>query len=258
MSGMTAVVTGGSSGIGEATAALLAARGYEVTIIGRNESRIARVSAIDDRIDGVVADLSDPGAARQTISEIGDRTGSISVLVNAHGILGTPTPLERISDQQWDEMLSTNLRGPITTTTAAVPYLRAAGGSVVNVSSINAIQAEPWMAPYGVAKAALVGFTKYAAADLAPYGIRVNAVLPGWVRTPMAIPYFEEAGVLDAPVTTNFQQRAAEPRELAEVIAFLASPAASYVTGECVVADGGHWINMRELAPVADSDDGEH
>lgn len=249
-----AIVTGGSSGIGAATAVLLARSGYTVTALGRDEARLAEVADTAPGIRPLVADLSTPAGARAAVVEAAERAGRLDVLVNAHGILGEPTPLEDLSDDQWDFVLATNLRGPIATTTAAIPYLKTTRGSVVNVSSINAIQAEPWMAPYGVSKAAISGFTKYAAADLAPYGIRVNAVLPGWVRTPMAVGFFEEAGVLDAPMDTNFQQRAAEPSELAAVIAFLASPQASYVTGECLVADGGHWINMRALAPVSSTE----
>lgn len=245
-----AIVTGGSSGIGAATARLLADEGYRVVAVGRDADRLGEVAAHSPRIAVHAADLSSPAGAREAIAAIAAEHGRIDVLVNAHGVLGEPAPLEEISDELWDHVLGTNLRGPIATTTAAIPHLKATRGCVVNVSSINAIQAEPWMAPYGVSKAAISGFTKYAAADLAQHGIRVNAVLPGWVRTPMALPWFEEAGVLDGPMATNFQQRAAEPIELAQVIAFLASDRASYITGECLVADGGHWINMRPLAPA--------
>jgi NAD(P)-dependent dehydrogenase (short-subunit alcohol dehydrogenase family) len=245
-----AVVTGGSSGIGAATATLLTEQGYAVVAIGRDRSRLDEVASSAPAVTPLVADLSVPAQARAAIGEAVETAGRLDLLVNAHGILGEPAPLEEIGDDAWDLMIATNLRGPIATTTAAIPALKETRGSVVNVSSINAIQAEPWMAPYGVSKAAISGFTKYAAADLAPHGIRVNAVLPGWVRTPMALPYFRDAGVLDVPVATNFMQRAAEPREIASVVAFLASDAASYVTGECLVADGGHWVNMRELAPV--------
>lgn len=245
-----AIVTGGSSGIGAATAVLLAQSGYRVTALGRDEARLHEVAGRASGITPLVADLSTPQGAREAVRAAATAADGLDVLVNAHGVLGEPTPLEDIPDALWDEVLAVNLRAPIATTTAAIPYLKESRGCIVNVSSINAIQAEPWMAPYGTSKAAISGFTKYAAADLAQYGIRVNAVLPGWVRTPMAIPYFEEAGVLDGPMSTNFQQRAAEPEELAAVIAFLASPAASYVTGECLVADGGHWINMRGLAPA--------
>lgn len=248
-----AIVTGGSSGIGAATARLLAQRGYLVAAIGRNAERLAEVASDSERITPFVADLSDLGKARETVTAIGNQFGRIDLLVNAHGILGDPAEFHEFDDEVWQLFIDTNLRAPIVTSGTAVPFLKKSKGAIVNVSSINAIQAEPQNAPYGVTKAAISGFTKYAAADLAPYGIRVNAVLPGWVRTPMAIPFFEEAGVLDKPVSFNYMQRPAQPEEIAAVIAFLGSPDASFMTGENLVADGGHWINMRELAPADDN-----
>lgn len=244
-----AFVTGGSSGIGMATAGLLVEHGYRVAICGRNPERLEAAVQTTGVHLSVAADLAGHEAAADAVNRVLSEFGRLDALVNAHGVLGVPTHLGDITPAQWDEVLGANLRGPISTTTAAIPALKQSRGAVVNVASVNAIQSEPWMAPYGVSKAALVAFTKYAAADLAEFGIRVNAVLPGWVRTPMAIPYFEEAGVLDAPMATNYQGRAADPREIAEVIAFLASDRASFITGEGVVADGGHWIKMGELAP---------
>lgn len=243
-----ALVTGGSSGIGRATAELLASDGDQVVIVGRDVTRLADVAAGSPRISTIRADLAERDEPKRVVEQVVDEFGQLDVLVNAHGILGRPAPLEDVTEDEWDDMLDTNLRAPIRLVTAAVGPLSARSGCVVNVGSINAIQAEPWMAPYGVSKGAIATFTKYAAADLADRGVRVNAVLPGWVRTPMAMPYFEEAGVVVGPMATNFQKRAAEPDELARVIAFLASSSASFITGECLVADGGHWINMRELA----------
>jgi meso-butanediol dehydrogenase / (S,S)-butanediol dehydrogenase / diacetyl reductase len=247
---LVALVTGGSSGIGKATAQLLRAQGYEVSICGRDADRLAAAAHELGDVHVVQADLALPEQAQRAVAETVDRYGRLDALVNAHGVLGEPTPLADLRIEQWREVVEANLMGPIWTTTAAVEPLKQTCGCVVNVSSINAIQAEPWMAPYGVSKSGLVGFTKYAAADLAEFGIRVNAVLPGWVRTPMAKRWFEEAGVDDRPMATNYMSRPAEPSELAEVIAFLASPKASYMTGSIVVADGGHSIKMQELRPL--------
>lgn len=245
-----ALVTGGSSGIGLATAKLLGEQGYAVSICGRDKNRLDEAAGRLGEIHVIQADVSVAAQAQEAIEAVLKQHGRLDALVNAHGVLGTPTPLPDLQAQQWSDVIGTNLMGPIWTTTAAVGALRESRGAVVNVSSINAIQSEPWMAPYGVSKAGLVGFTKYAAADLAEHGIRVNAVLPGWVRTPMALPWFEEAGVTEGPMATNYMGRAAEPAEIAEVIAFLASDKASYMTGSVVVADGGHWIKMQELRPA--------
>jgi meso-butanediol dehydrogenase/(S,S)-butanediol dehydrogenase/diacetyl reductase len=247
-----ALITGGSSGIGLATAQVLTDRGYDVAICGRDPDKLEWAATESGAKLTVRADLSVRAEAIASVEKVVSKLGRLDVLVNAHGILGEPTPLADLLPEQWDTMLDTNLRGPIWVTTAAISALKETKGSIVNVSSVNAIQAEPSMAPYGVAKAALVGFTKYAAADLAPFGIRVNVVLPGWVYTPMAMPYFAEAGIVEGRMSTNYMGRAAAPREIAEVIAFLASPAASFMTGSEIVADGGQWIKMAELGPLPD------
>lgn len=245
-----ALVTGGSSGIGEATAKLLHDEGYRVVICGRDRRRLESAAEQLGGVDVVQADLAVPEEAQRAVAETVEKAGRLDALINSHGVLGDPAPLGELRIEQWRDVVDINLMGPIWTTTAAIEPLKQTRGCVVNVSSINAIQSEPWMAPYGVSKSGLVGFTKYAAADLAEFGIRVNAVLPGWVRTPMATPWFKEAGVYDRPMATNYMSRPAEPSELAEVIAFLASPKASYMTGSIVVADGGHWIKMGELRPL--------
>jgi meso-butanediol dehydrogenase/(S,S)-butanediol dehydrogenase/diacetyl reductase len=149
---------------------------------------------------------------------------------------------------QWQEVLSVNLLGVVAATTAAIPQMRAGGGgAIVNVSSIDCLQAEPGIAGYGVSKAAVIAFTRYAACELAGDGIRVNAVAPGWVRTSMTEPFLGAAGALGSMVDTNMLGRVAEPEELAHAICFLASPGASYVTGETLVADGGQTVMLREL-----------
>ncbi|MEV1046286.1 SDR family oxidoreductase [Streptomyces sp. NPDC049916] len=242
-----ALVTGGTSGIGLATARLLSERGYAVAVCGRDQRRLDAAAAELPQSHTVRADLSSREEAAAAVAHVVSRFGRLDVLVNAHGVIGSPGPLADLPDSEWDDVLSTNLLGPISTTVAAIPALRLTKGSVVNVASISAIQAAAQTAPYGVSKAGLVAFTKHAAADLAEFGIRVNAVLPGWVRTPPAITYFEEMGRPEGPADANFLKRVAEPAEIAEVIAFLASPKASFITGEAVVADGGEWIKMTDM-----------
>ncbi|MET4921445.1 SDR family NAD(P)-dependent oxidoreductase [Streptomyces sp. PSRA5] len=242
-----ALVTGGTSGIGLATARLLSERGYAIAVCGRDQQRLDRAARELPLVHAVRADLASREAAAATVAEVVSTFGRLDVLVNAHGVVGKPGPVADLPAAEWDHVLGTNLMGSIATTVAAVPALRRTRGAVVHVASISAIQAAPQTAPYGVSKAGLVAFTKHAAADLAQFGIRVNAVLPGWVRTPPAIAYFEEIGLPEGPTDGNFLRRVAEPVEIAEVIAFLASPKASFITGEAVVADGGEWIKMADL-----------
>lgn len=246
-----AIVTGGASGIGKSTAEKLLDCGYRVLICARGEERLEaareELSAGGD-VASLVADVSDHEQARRLIDEAVSRWGRLDALVNAHGIYGNDFYLlEDVPLEEWRDVIEINLMGPVHTTTAAIEPLAKTKGAVVNVSSLNAIQGEPMAAPYGVSKAALVGFTKYAAIELARHGVRVNAVLPGWVLTPMVEPFFEEAGLLGKELETNLVRRPGDPAELAEVIEFLASPRSSFVTGECLVADGGQWIQVYPL-----------
>ena len=245
-----AIVTGGSSGIGLATAHALVDAGWGVTVCARDPARLeAAAGELGGRgnAQAVVADVSSSDAAAEVVAAAVERFGRLDGLVNAHGVIGSFETIEQLDEDGWDAVLSVNLMGPIHMTKWAVPHLRARRGSIVNVSSINCLQAEPQMAPYGVAKAGLVAFTKYAACELAADGIRVNAVAPGWVRTPMGEPFFAEAGVVGKTWETNMLGRAGEPEELASVIAFLLGPSASFITGETLVADGGHSVLMAPL-----------
>jgi NAD(P)-dependent dehydrogenase (short-subunit alcohol dehydrogenase family) len=254
-----AIVTGGSSGIGLATARMLLEAGWSVTICARDATRLEE--AVSDlrasgTVEGVVADVASADAAADVVASTAARFGGVDGLVNAHGVIGSFETIEELDAAGWNDVLSVNLMGPIHMTKAALPHLRERRGSVVNVSSINCLQAEPQMAPYGVAKAGLVAFTKYAACELAADGVRVNAVAPGWVRTPMGEPFFAEAGVVGKTWETNMLGRAGEPEELASVITFLLGPGASFVTGETLVADGGHSVLMAPLRAREESPTG--
>lgn len=249
-----AFVTGGSSGIGKATAAAFLHDGWAAAICARDPERLAAAAEELGEPERLLALPCDVGHRDQTMAVIGravERFGRLDALVNAHGVIGSFQTIEQLSPEGWDEVLRPNLMGPINTTVAALPYLKTTRGAIVHVSSINAYQAEPAMAPYGVAKAGLVAFTSYAACELAEHGIRVNCVSPGWVRTPMAQPFFEEAGLADQPVGMTMLGRIGEPQEIASVILFLAGPGAAYVTGTTVVADGGQW---PLLAPIRGRD----
>lgn len=251
-----AIVTGGSSGIGRACAGWLLKNNYDVLVCARGAERLEKAAAElggDGSGPRVIAEAADVGAsdrAAAVVKRAEDEFGRLDAVVNAHGIFGEPGLIERLSPEEWRTVLDANLMGPIHMTTKAIPALKRTRGAVVNISSINAIQAEQYAAPYGVSKAALVAFTKYSAGELAEYGIRVNAVLPGWVMTAMAEPFFRDAGVLDKPLDTNMMHRIAEPSEIASVVGFLLSDGASFVTGEAMVADGGHWVQLAPLRPL--------
>lgn len=247
-----AVVTGGGSGIGRASALRLERDGLRVVVVGRDEGRLRETASAGSGIDVVPADLADPSAARAVVDEVVARHGRLDVLVNAHGVLGAMKPLEDLDEDDWATTLQTNLLAPVRLTSCAVPALERTRGVVVNVASLNAVQAEHSAAPYGVSKAGLVSFTQYAAVELAPRGIRINAVLPGWVRTPMVEPIFREMGLEGRPLSTNLLSRPADPEEIAGVISFLAGPDATFLSGEGIVVDGGQRIFLAPLAERTD------
>jgi NAD(P)-dependent dehydrogenase (short-subunit alcohol dehydrogenase family) len=250
-----AVITGGSSGIGLATAHDLAGKGYRLVLCARGADRLAQAAGmVGGDVATVVGDVADPATADRAVTTAVDRFGRLDTVICAAGVVGSFATIERLTPAAWDEVLRANLMGPVYFTTAAIPALRATRGSIVLVSSINAHQAEPTMAPYGVSKAGLVNFTMYAALELADDGIRVNCVAPGWVMTPMAEPFFREAGVLGVPVDCNMQRRAGQPHEIASVITFLAGDAASFLTGTTIIADGGTTTKMAGLRAADEAD----
>lgn len=247
-----AIVTGGSSGIGASTAKVLSESGYDVTLIGRDKRRLVKVAASLDRCRWQIADVAESAEITIAVSEAAENAGRLDLLVNAAGVLGPSKPIWDLELSDWDCVMRTNLYGTISSTAAAIPFLKSTQGSVVNVGSINSVQAESGIGPYGVSKSAVVGFTKFAAADLATLGIRVNAVLPGWVSTDMISKDIKFLGIDEGKVSTNLVGRVADPSEIAHVIAFLGSPKASYLTGSCVVVDGGQIMFARDLAPAED------
>ncbi len=245
-----ALVTGGSSGIGKATAAAFLAAGYRVAICARGGERLAvaeRQLAVSGSVLARSCDVSDPEQVASLVTATIERFGRLDAVVNAHGVAGTPTTIEDLTPADWAELLAINLLGPIHVTRAAIPALRLTRGSVVNISSLNAHRAEPLMAPYGVAKAGLESFTRYAAHELAADGIRVNAIAPGWIMTPMAQPFLERLDLVGKPLDSMMMGRAGRPEEVAAVAVFLASSGASYVTGETVVVDGGRLSKLEPL-----------
>ncbi|MFI5887456.1 SDR family NAD(P)-dependent oxidoreductase [Streptomyces sp. NPDC051554] len=238
LSDKVALITGSTGGIGSETARLMAAAGAEVVVSGRNAERgAATVRSITDaggRARFVAADLTDP----TSLGRLADEAGTVDILVNNAAIFpGSPTV-----DQDpgtLDEALSANVRAPYLLTAALTPGMIAKGaGSIVNVSTMAARIGMPGLSVYSATKAALESLTRTWAAEFSPAGVRVNTVAPGPTRTDMVLATVGEEGAEQFAKTTVLGRLAA-PREIAEVILFLASDRASYLTGATVAADAG-------------------
>jgi NAD(P)-dependent dehydrogenase (short-subunit alcohol dehydrogenase family) len=252
----TALVTGGGTGIGAATARRFAAEGANVVLLGR---RVEPIEAVAAEIGGLPCqgDAASPADAERAVAAACARFGALDVVVACAGGEGGPAA-GAVDDATWERGLRANLTSCLVTVRAALPALLERGGAVVIVSSIAALAAGPAMAGYTTAKAGLLGLTRSLAVDYGPHGVRVNAVCPGWVRTPMADAEMDDLAACrrltrdEAYALASAHvplRRAAEPDEIASVCLFLASEEASFVTGAIVVADGGATaVNVGTLA----------
>jgi len=239
-----AIVTGGSSGIGEAAAKHFAGEGAAVAIVGRRGARIGRV-ADEIRAAGgealpICADLADASAPERIVAETTAIWGRVDYLVNNAGLC-KHEPLPRATQALFDEHIATNVRAPYFLIQQALPYLRASGaGSVVNISSASAWLAIPGQSMYGISKEALQYMTKSLAAELAP-AVRINCIAPGPVDTPIHLTWAGDdvAGAYRRMTAELPLARMGRVEEIAAWICWLCSEQASFVTGAVIPVDGG-------------------
>ncbi len=250
--GQVALVTGAGSGIGKGAALLLAQEGARVAGLGRTPSQLQEVvdeiQAAGGEAMAVRADVSQPEQMESAVQQVGARWGRIDIVVANAGINGVWAPLEEITPEEWDQTLNINLKGTFLTVKYALPYLKKQGGSVVVVSSVNGTRmfSNTGATAYSCSKAAQVAFTKMVALELAPHKVRVNCICPGWIKTEIGDnTYLRNVEKIRYPV--EFPQgkiplthgAPGTVEQVAQLIAFLASDAASHITGTEMWIDGG-------------------
>jgi len=238
------LITGASSGIGAATASHLAKQGASLSLSGRNVANLNQVETDCQAKNcfNVAGDVSNERDTERILKETIDRYGKLDVLINNAGILESGT-IENTSLEQYDRVMNTNIRSIYHLTMLAVPHLIQAKGSIVNVSSVNGIRSFPGVLAYNISKASVDQFTRCVALELAPKGVRCNAVNPGVTVTNLhkrgGMNDEAYAKFLEHSRTTHALGRPGQVSELAEAIAFLASDAASFITGASLPVDGG-------------------
>ena len=247
VAGRVAIVTGAASGIGEASAIRLAEEGASVICADLNaegaEQTAQAIVAKGGTAIGYTIDISDSAQCDVIVAKAVSTYGAIDILVNNAGV-NLPGVFHEVTNATIERTLSVNVMGAMYLTRAALPHMRKnSRGSIVNMSSVNGLVSEPFLSVYSASKGAIVMFTRGIALDYAKTGIRCNAICPGWVDTPINHAHAKMLGGLDHVYKTidSFQPigRPGTPRESANLVLFLASDEASFMTGSIVSADGG-------------------
>ena len=247
LSGKIALVTGASGGLGRHFAGVLAGAGARVAICARRMDKItesvAGIESAGGRSFGVEMDVTDKDSVIAAFDVIEEQAGPVTVLINNAGITASNLALE-MSEDDWDRVLDTNLKGAWTVAQQAAQRMAGAktGGVIVNIASVLGLRVGKGVLPYAVSKAGLVQMTKALALELAPHGIRVNALAPGYVETDLTRDYLaSDAG--KKLLKRIPQRRPAGMEELSGPLLLLASDASSYMTGAVIAVDGGHLVS---------------
>ncbi len=239
-----ALVTGGTRGIGLGICEALAANGASVACVGTSAERlesakrsIAAVAAAGVQVEGYLCNVASSDEAEKTVAEVLKRFGKIDILVNCAGIT-RDVPLGAMKDDEWDDVIGVNLRGPFLFTRACVkPMRRAKKGRIVNITSVSGLIGNKGQANYSASKAGLIGFTRTVAKELASKNITVNAIAPGFIDTDMTAVLME--AVKSEALSRIPLGRFGKPEDIANAALFFASDEAAFVTGQILTVDGG-------------------
>jgi 3-oxoacyl-[acyl-carrier protein] reductase len=249
LSGQVALVTGASSGLGVRFAEVLAEAGAAVVLVARRAERLAAVKAAIDKNGGralaVAADVTDRAAMTRAFDAAEQAFGTVTVLVNNAGVVASGRAVE-FGEEAWRRVIGTNLDAVFFAAQEAARRMLAAGegGAIVNIASILGLRVAKGVAPYAVSKAGVIQLTRAMALELAPKGIRVNAIAPGWIMTDLNRDYLatEQGAAIEREIPAG---RFGAARDLDGALLLLASDAGRFITGETIVVDGGQVVAMR-------------
>jgi len=241
LSGQTALVTGASQGLGQAIAIALGKSSAKVACIARNAEKLKQtaqeIAVAGGMAECFACDVTRGESVQQTVEAVLEKWQRLDILVNNAGIT-RDTLIPRMADEQWDEVINTNLRGAFLFTRAATrPMLQARYGRIINIASVSGLMGNPGQANYSASKAGLIGMTRTVARELAGRKITVNAVAPGFIESEMTAALGES--IIGEVKTRIPVKRLGQPQEIADAVLFLAAPGSAYITGQVLTVDGG-------------------
>lgn len=246
LKGKVAIVTGGSKGIGAGICEVFCEEGAHCFVLARHakdiDAKVAELRRAGGKADGVVCDVSKSDSVRAMIDQVVEKASRIDVLVNNAGYHNSKG-IEALTEEDWDFLINTNLKSVFLCTKCALPYLKKNKGVVINMSSMVGLVGQPNACAYAATKGGIIALTKNLAIDLAPYGIRVNVICPGWIQTPLVEEWFEKQTDPAEARRYIYSQhpigRIGTPREVGKAALFLATEDSAFTTGSVLECDGG-------------------